>query len=37
VLGLLEHGVVESPPEIRQHLIDWLSDVAGRPVETVQP
>ncbi len=29
VLGLLEHAEVESPPEIRRHLIDWLLDVAG--------
>ncbi len=29
VLGLLEHAVVESPHEIRQHLIDWVSDVAN--------
>ena len=28
VLGLLEHAVVESPPELRQHVIDWLSAVA---------
>lgn len=28
VLGLLEHAVVESPDEVRQHLIDWVSDVA---------
>ena len=28
VLGLLDHAVVESPDEIRQHLIDWLTDVA---------
>lgn len=29
VLGLLDHAVVESPPEIRQHLVGWLADVAG--------
>jgi predicted DNA-binding transcriptional regulator YafY len=29
VLGLLEHAVVESPPEVRQHLIEWLTDVAA--------
>ena len=27
VLGLLDHAVVESPPDIRQHLIDWLTAV----------
>jgi len=29
VLGLLDHAIVESPPEIRQHLVGWLADVAG--------
>ncbi|HSP30298.1 MAG TPA: WYL domain-containing protein [Ilumatobacteraceae bacterium] len=29
VLGLLEHAVVESPPDLRQHIIDWLGAVAG--------
>ena len=24
VLGLLDHAVVESPPELRRHVIDWL-------------
>jgi predicted DNA-binding transcriptional regulator YafY len=32
VLGLLDHAVVESPPEIRQHLIDWLRDVVDAGV-----
>jgi predicted DNA-binding transcriptional regulator YafY len=27
VLGLLDHAVVESPPELRQHMIEWLTDV----------
>ncbi len=27
VLGLLDHAVVESPPELRQHLIEWLTDI----------
>jgi predicted DNA-binding transcriptional regulator YafY len=29
VLGLLEHAVVISPPEVRQHIIDWLSAVVA--------
>ena len=33
VLGLLDHAVVESPPEIRQHVIDWLRDVVGGTTE----
>ena len=28
VLGLLEHAVVESPPDLRQHIIEWLGAVA---------
>jgi proteasome accessory factor B len=28
VLGLLEHAVVESPPDVRQHIVDWLAAVA---------
>jgi proteasome accessory factor B len=27
VLGLLDHAIVVSPPEVRQHLIDWLAAV----------
>jgi predicted DNA-binding transcriptional regulator YafY len=29
ILGLLEHAVVESPPELRRQVIDWLSAVAA--------
>ena len=29
VLGLLEHAVVESPPALRQQVIDWLAAVAA--------
>ena len=36
VLGLLDHAVVESPAEIRQHLVDWLLGVAGPAGETAQ-
>lgn len=39
VLGLLDHAVVESPPEVRQHLIDWVTAVvdsgAGAGVDGV--
>ncbi len=28
VLGLLDHAVVESPPDLRRHVVDWLSAVA---------
>jgi hypothetical protein len=31
ILGLLEHGVVLDPPEIRAVVVGWLSDVATRP------
>jgi proteasome accessory factor B len=31
VLGLLENAVVESPPDLRRHLIDWLAAVADTP------
>jgi predicted DNA-binding transcriptional regulator YafY len=27
-LGLLDHAVVESPVEVRQHVIDWLAATA---------
>lgn len=27
VLGLLDHAIVEGPPEVRQHVIDWLTAV----------
>jgi len=27
VLGLLDHAMVESPPEVRQHLVDWLAGI----------
>ena len=29
VLGLLDHALVVSPPEVRQQLIDWLTAVVG--------
>jgi predicted DNA-binding transcriptional regulator YafY len=28
VLGLLDHAAVESPPAIREHIVDWLRSVA---------
>jgi len=31
VLGLLDHAVVESPPDIRQHVVDWLTGVVDTP------
>lgn len=34
VLGLLEHAVVESPPDLRQHIIDWLGVVADGSDQT---
>ncbi len=33
VLGLLDHAVVESPPEVRAHLIDWLGAVVATASE----
>jgi len=36
VLGLLDHAVVESPEDIRQHLIDWLTDVVGPAPEAMR-
>ncbi len=36
VLGLLDHAVVESPDDIRRHLIDWLTDVAEPATETMR-
>lgn len=30
VLGLLDHAVVVGPPEVRQHVVDWLTAIAGR-------
>jgi proteasome accessory factor B len=35
VLGLLEHAVVESPPDLRQHLIEWLTAVADTSAGSV--
>jgi proteasome accessory factor B len=32
VLGLLEHAVVESPPDLRRHVIDWLTAVGDTTV-----
>jgi proteasome accessory factor B len=29
VLGLLDHAVVESPPEVRDHIVDWLRAVVA--------
>jgi proteasome accessory factor B len=29
VLGFLDHAEVLSPPELRQHVVDWLREVAG--------
>jgi proteasome accessory factor B len=36
VLGLLEHAVVESPPDLRRHVIDWLTAVGDTTTESVQ-
>lgn len=36
VLGLLDHAVVESPPALRQHLIDWLGAVIDANGSTVR-
>ena len=36
VLGLLDHAVVESPEDVRRHLIDWLTDVAEPAGETIR-
>ena len=36
VLGLLDHAVVESPEDIRQHLIDWLTDVVEPAPEAIR-
>lgn len=36
VLGLLDHAVVESPPDVRQHVIDWLAVVAVPPGSAAQ-
>lgn len=36
VLGLLDHAVVESPPEIRAHLIEWLTAVVDGAPGTVR-
>lgn len=33
VLGLLEHAVVVSPPEVRQHIVDWLTAVVEGSAE----
>jgi len=33
VLGLLDHAVVLDPPEVRAHVIDWISSVAGPTTE----
>jgi len=37
LLGLLDHAVVESPPDLRQHLIDWLSALVGDAAATTEP
>ena len=40
VLGLLDHAVVESPEDIRRHLIDWLTELtelAEPTTETIRP
>jgi proteasome accessory factor B len=29
VIGLVDHAVVVGPPEVRQHVVDWLRGVAG--------
>lgn len=29
VLGLLDHAVVLDPPDVREHVVDWISSVAG--------
>ena len=29
VLGFLEHAEVLSPPELRQHVVEWLEQVAA--------
>ena len=29
VLGLLDHAVVLDPPEVRDHVVDWLRGAAG--------
>jgi len=36
VLGLLDHAVVESPPELRAHLIEWLTAVVDSNSEPVR-
>jgi predicted DNA-binding transcriptional regulator YafY len=28
VLGFLDHAVVLDPPELRQELVDWLTQIA---------
>ncbi|HUS42575.1 MAG TPA: WYL domain-containing protein [Ilumatobacteraceae bacterium] len=37
VLGLLDHAVVESPPDVRRHIIDWLVPLAGGASEASRP
>jgi len=32
VLGLLEHAVVLEPPEVRAHIVDWLTDASVEPM-----
>ncbi len=36
-LGLLDHAVIESPPDVRQHVIDWLTAVAHPTSEQAEP
>jgi proteasome accessory factor B len=36
VLGLLDHAVIESPPELRAHLIEWLRAIVDATPETVR-
>ncbi len=36
-LGLLDHAVIESPPDVRQHVIDWLTAVARPTSEGAEP
>ena len=35
-VAILDHAVVESPPEIRRHVIDWLGAIAGNDADMVQ-
>jgi proteasome accessory factor B len=36
VIGLVDHAVVIGPPEVRQHVVDWLRGVVGTDVEVLQ-